>query len=183
MNSAPPEIAYCPLCGASLITRMVTDKKRRACPACDYIHFTDPKVGVGVLVVEEGKVLLVRRTMNPERGKWSIPAGFLDRGENPKETAVREAWEELHLHIIPDRIIGVHATPQLNTTYANGDQIRNIGVIFHGQILGGTLAADPDEIVQVAWMAPQEALHSVHPSRRDHYKNILRHQKTGYFVT
>ena len=92
-NSAPEEFAYCPHCATPLVTRPIGDKPRRTCPDCDYIYFTDPKVGVGVFVVKNGRVLLVRRRMNPEKGKWSIPAGFLDRGEDPKETAVREALE------------------------------------------------------------------------------------------
>ena len=137
MNSAPPEIAYCPLCGALLITRMVTDKKRRACPACDYIHFTDPKVGVGVLVVEEGKVLLVRRTMNPERGKWSIPAGFLDRGENPKETAVREAFEETGLQVAIDGLVDVYYNPP-----SQGGA--SIFILYYARLLGGEMQAGDD---------------------------------------
>lgn len=61
-------------------TRPFMDKPRRVCPSCGFVHFTDPKVGVGVFVVHEGKILLVRRTMRPEIGKWSVPAGFWTRG-------------------------------------------------------------------------------------------------------
>ena len=89
MTTAPNHIQFCVRCGAPMATRRVGDRPRRACTACDYVHFTDPKVGVGVFVLDEaGRVLLVRRVMNPERGKWSIPAGFLDQGEDPAETAV-----------------------------------------------------------------------------------------------
>jgi len=59
----------------------------------------EPKVGVGVMVVEEGRLLLVRRAMEPEKGKWSLPAGYLDSGESPVETAVREAREETGLEV------------------------------------------------------------------------------------
>lgn len=90
---------------------MVGDKPRRTCPGCGYIYFTDPKVGVGVLVVHEGKVLLVRRTMSPEIGKWSIPAGFVDRGEDPRETAVREALEETNLHVEIEGLVDVYHNP------------------------------------------------------------------------
>ncbi|VAW36941.1 hypothetical protein MNBD_CHLOROFLEXI01-3532, partial [hydrothermal vent metagenome] len=83
--------ARCARCATPMKTQRVGDKLRRACPACGFIHFTDPKVGVGVFVLHEGKILLVRRTMHPQIGKWSIPAGFVDAGEDPRETAVREA--------------------------------------------------------------------------------------------
>ena len=107
---------------------------------------------------------------------------FCDLGENAAQTAVREVWEELGLHIEPDRLIGVHATPQLNTTYVNGDKIRNVGVVFHVRLLGGTLNIDQKEIADMAWMTPAEVLASVHPSRRYHYKDILRRRIEGYFV-
>ena len=133
-----------------------------------------------VLDREDGKILMLQHVGEE---LWRIPSGFCDLGENAAQTAVREAWEELGLHIVPDRIIGVHSTTQLNTTYANGDQVRNVGVVFHGQVLGGTLTPDPVEIADMAWMTPEEALANVPPSRRDHYKDILHHQKEGYFVT
>jgi 8-oxo-dGTP pyrophosphatase MutT (NUDIX family) len=139
--------------------------------------------GMGAAIVldrDDGKLLMLQHV---GEAHWRLPSGFCNLGENAAQTAVREAWEELGLHIVPDRIIGVHATNQLNTTYANGDRIRNVGVIFHAHVTGGTLNLDPVEVADMAWMAPQEALASVHPMRRDHYKNIVRHQEAGYFIT
>ena len=143
----------------------------------------DRFAGMGAAIVldrQDGKILMLQHVGEEF---WRIPSGFCDLGENAAQTAVREAWEELNLHVIPDRIIGVHATPQLNTTYANGDQIRNVGVVFHGQVTGGTLVLDPHEIADMAWMSADEALATVHPTRRNHYQHILRHQESGYFVT
>ena len=143
----------------------------------------DRFAGMGAAFVldrEDGKLLMLQHVGEEQ---WRIPSGFCDLGENAAQTAVREAWEELGLQIVPDRIIGVHSTTQLNTIYPNGDQIRNVGVVFHGQVVGGTLTLDPVEIADMAWMSPEEALASVHPTRRDHYKDILRYQKAGYFVS
>ena len=142
----------------------------------------DRFAGVGAAIVldrEDGKLLMLQHV---GEAFWRIPSGFCDLGENAAQTAVREAWEELGLHIVPDRIIGVHATTQLNTTYANGDQIRNVGVIFHAQLEGGMFTLDPVEIAEMAWMSPPEILASVHPARLDHYKDILRCQEAGYFI-
>lgn len=102
--SAPEDARFCIRCGASLMTRVVAGKPRRACPACDFVHFVEPKVGVGVMVVEDDRLLLVRRAMEPEKGRWSLPAGYLDYGESPVETAVREAREETGLQV---RITGL----------------------------------------------------------------------------
>ena len=104
VDSAPGHVRYCLLCGSSLTTRTVAGKPRRACPSCDFVYFVEPKVGVGVMVVEDDRLLLVRRAMEPEKGKWSLPAGYLDHGESPVETAVRETREETGLEV---RITGL----------------------------------------------------------------------------
>jgi len=97
-----------------LETRTVGDRPRRACPACGYIHYTDPKVGVGLLVVENGQLLLVRRAVEPARGRWSLPAGFLDHGEDPRETAAREALEETGLIVAIEELVDVFHNPPGN---------------------------------------------------------------------
>ena len=118
-------------------TRPVGDKPRRVCPNCGFIHFTDPKVGVGVFVVHEGKILLVRRTMHPEIGKWSIPAGFVDHGEDPQETAVREAFEETNLRVAIEELIDVYHNPP-----EQGGA--SLFIMYRARLLGGTLQAGDD---------------------------------------
>lgn len=140
-DSAPKEIAFCPLCGSPLQTKLRYDKPRRYCPACGYVHFTDPKVGVGVLVVKEQKVLLVRRAVDPEKGKWSIPAGYLDRGEDPKETAAREAKEETGLEVTIDALVDVYFNPP-----EQGGA--SIFILYQATLIGGKAQAgdDADEV-------------------------------------
>lgn len=164
LKSAPEWVAYCPRCGSEMTTRPVGDKLRRVCTHCDYIHFTDPKVGVGVLIVKEGEILLVRRLMNPEKGKWSIPAGFVDRGENPKETAVREVWEETNLQVKIDGLVDVYFNPPL----PNGQGGASIFILYEGQVLGGELQAgddagaagffSPDDLPELAFTSTQDAI-------------------------
>ena len=118
-------------------TKQVGDKPRRVCSKCDFIHFTDPKVGVGVLVVEDGKLLLIRRTMAPEIGKWSIPAGFLDSGEDPEETAVREALEETNLNVQIEKLLHVyHNLPQQGGA--------SIFIMYQAKLISGTPQAGDD---------------------------------------
>lgn len=161
-DSAPAEYRYCPRCGTPLVTRQITDKPRRVCPDCNYIHFTDPKVGVGVLVVADGKVLLVRRTMMPERGKWSIPAGFLDRGEDPRQVAARETLEETNLRVRIEDLLDVYYNPPSPQGGAS------IFILYRAELLGGKLKAGDDadaagffsldDLPELAFASTQDAI-------------------------
>jgi 8-oxo-dGTP diphosphatase len=159
-DPAPAGYAYCPRCATPLETRQVGDKPRRACPDCGFIHFTDPKVGVGTLVMENGKLLLVRRRMMPEAGKWSIPAGFLDRGEDPREVAVRETWEETGLKVRIEGLIDVYFNPQ---TGAGG---ASIFILYRARLLGGELQAG-DDADAAAFFGPEELPELAFASTRD----------------
>ncbi len=161
-NPAPEEFAYCPHCAAPLITRLVYDKPRRTCPECGYIYFTDPKVGVGVFVVNKGKLLLIQRRVEPQKGKWSVPAGFLDRGEDPKVTAVREALEETNLHVEIEDLIDVYFNPGATGPGAS------IFILYRARLLGGELhpgddAADAgffalDDLPEIAFASARDAI-------------------------
>ena len=137
VSSAPEAIKFCSRCATPMETQLVNGKPRRVCPGCGFIHFTDPKVGVGVFVVHEGKILLVRRIMHPEIGKWSIPAGFIDQGEDPRETAVREALEETNLQVAVERLIDVYHNPP-----SQGGA--SIFIMYQARLLGGQLQAGDD---------------------------------------
>ena len=118
-------------------TREIAGKLRRACPACGYIHFIEPKVGVGVMVVEYGKLLLVRRTMNPGKGKWSLPAGYLDPGEDPAVTAMREALEETNLEIEITGLVDVYQNPP-------GQGGASVFILYRARCSSGDLRAGDD---------------------------------------
>jgi len=75
------------------------------------VHHTDPKVAVGVAVFHDDRLLLVRRTMNPGRGRWSLPGGYLDLGEQPREAAAREALEEAGVVVTVGAVVDVFANP------------------------------------------------------------------------
>lgn len=159
-QSAPKEYVYCPRCATPLETRQVGDKPRRACPHCDFIYFTDPKVGVGVLITRGNKLLLVRRTMNPERGKWSIPAGFLDRGEDPRQVAVREVFKETNLRVTTEELLDVYFNPP------TGQGGASIFILYRGRLLGGDLQAG-DDADAAGFFAPDDLPDLAFASTRD----------------
>lgn len=97
-------------------------------------------MGVGVLVLHNGRLLLVRRAVNPEKGKWSIPAGFVDSGEDPQETAVREALEETNLNVVITGLEDVY----FNRPVEPGQPGASIFILYRADLLGGQLQAGDD---------------------------------------
>lgn len=89
---------HCPACGAAVDYRVPPDdnRERAVCPACDTVHYQNPLNVVGTLPVWEadGRVLLCRRAIEPRRGLWTLPAGFMELGETTAAGALRETQEE-----------------------------------------------------------------------------------------
>lgn len=135
--TAPEEIAYCSRCSASMTTKEKSGQPRRVCVACGFIYFAEPKVGVGVAVIDQEKLMLVRRRMNPGRGKWSLPGGYLDRGEDPQQTAVREALEETGLEVEIDGLIDVYHNPP-------SEGGASVFILYHAKLMGGNPQAGDD---------------------------------------
>jgi len=89
-------ISYCTNCGHLLSKRIPPDddRYRYVCDACDLIHYENPKMVVGTVPIWEEKVLLCKRAIEPELGKWTLPAGHLEHGETVSSGAIRETREE-----------------------------------------------------------------------------------------
>ena len=100
------------------------------------VHHTDPKVAVGVAVFHDDRLLLVRRVMDPGRGKWSLPGGYLDLGEQPRVAAAREALEEAGVVVTVGAVIDVFANPM-----AQGGAVF---VLFDATWVSGTPAPGDD---------------------------------------
>ena len=136
-DSAPEVIAWCSRCRGAMHTRIIQGKPRRVCSDCGAIHFVEAKVAVGVCVVQHDELLLVKRRFNPEKGKWSLPAGFLDAGEDPTLCAAREVLEETGLRIqIASLMSVIYNPPQ-----AGG---ATLFVLYRGEHAGGALKAGDD---------------------------------------
>lgn len=92
-----PPVKFCRNCGTAVVQRIPDDgdtKERAVCPACNTIHYENPLNVVGTIPVWEDKVLLCKRNIEPRRGKWTLPAGFMELNETAAEGAARETVEE-----------------------------------------------------------------------------------------
>jgi ADP-ribose pyrophosphatase YjhB (NUDIX family) len=120
-------------------------KMRPVCPACGWIHFVDPKVAAAVLVEMEGRVLLVRRVNEPFRGQWTLPAGFINGGEDPAEAAARECVEETGLSVRVTRVLDIIPGKE----HPRG---ADFIIVYHAEVLSGELKAD-DDADAVEWFS------------------------------
>jgi 8-oxo-dGTP diphosphatase len=125
---------YCPACGTPLEARPYDGRPRPTCPACGFVYFADPKVAVAVLITDGGRVLLGRRGNEPGRGRWALPAGYVDRGEALEAAAAREAREELNVDVRIDRLVGLYS--------AAGDPV--ILAVYAATIVSGDPKAGDD---------------------------------------
>src|SRR4051812_48261766 len=89
------------------------NRLREVCDSCGFIAYSNPKVVVGSVLVEDGRVLLCRRAIEPRRGFWTLPAGFLEHGETLDEGAAREAAEEAGARIEIDGILAVYSISRI----------------------------------------------------------------------
>ena len=101
--------------GPSVKTIPAGDNRTRlVCPDCGYIEYANPKIVVGAVCTWDEKVLLCRRAIEPQRGLWTIPAGFMELGESTSEGAIREVWEEACAHVAIEGLVGVYEIPRIS---------------------------------------------------------------------
>jgi ADP-ribose pyrophosphatase YjhB (NUDIX family) len=111
---------FCSQCGSSALEQRVPEGDtlpRWVCSNCGTIHYQNPKVVVGCLPDWEGKVLLCRRAIDPRRGLWTLPAGFLENGETILAGAARETAEEARARVEVGALYTVISLPQINQVY------------------------------------------------------------------
>lgn len=109
------------------------------------MHFYDPKVAAAVFVEDGERVLLIKRGVDPERGKWALPAGYVDASEDPRQTAVREAREETGLDVRVTRLVDVF--------YSDYRPGASIIIVYAAEITGGELQP-LDDAEAAEWFTP-----------------------------
>ena len=163
---------FCPRCGGALERRLLkaTEPERPVCARCGFVFYIDPKIAVGTIIdAGAGKLVLVRRAIEPGYGKWVFPGGYVDRGEEVTTAAIREAREECGLDVRLDGLVNIYS-------YAGRAPII---IVYAATAIGGTLCVD-DECLESAEFAPagipwdELAFRSTHDGLRD-YLDGLRH--------
>ena len=111
-----------------------------------------PLVGVGAIIVQDGRVLLVRRGQPPLLGEWSLPGGVLECGETLRQAAAREALEETGLTVEADELLGVYE--RVNRDEPGRVRYHYVLIDFLCRPAGGELKAGSDA-ADVRWFTPE----------------------------
>ena len=144
---ATTEFNFCPRCATPVTHEHRFGAMREVCPKCGWIHFVDPKVAAGVLVIADERVLLVRRVNEPYRGLWTLPAGFVNGGEDPAEAAARECLEETGLSVKVTRVFDIVAGRE----HPRG---ADFVIVYQAEVIGGEMQAN-DDADAVEWFDKQ----------------------------
>ena len=118
------------------------DKERSVCQRCEFIDYQNPKIVAGSVVLKDGKILLCKRAIEPRKGYWTLPAGFMELGESVEEAAQREAQEEALADIEIDRLLAVYSVPRIG----------QVQVMFRARLKGDYgVGPESQEVKLVDW--------------------------------
>lgn len=93
------------------------DRYRLICETCGFINYVNPKIVVGSVVQFEDRYLLCKRAIEPRRGFWTLPAGFLEEGERLEEGALREAYEEACIRPKIGNLLAIYSIPHISQVH------------------------------------------------------------------
>ena len=129
---------FCPRCGGVLEPRRLkpTEPERPVCARCGFVFYLDPKIAVGTIirVGDSGRIVLVKRAIEPGYGKWVFPGGYVDRGEEITLAAIREAREEAGLDVRLDHLVNIYS-------YAGRAPVI---IVYAATMMSGDLATDDE---------------------------------------
>ncbi len=114
-----PSINFCSECGNTVEQKIPVGETllRAVCPACQTIHYQNPKIVAGCIPEWEGQVLLCRRAIEPRLGFWTFPAGFMELGESTEEAAARETLEEANARVEIQTLYALFSLPHVSQVY------------------------------------------------------------------
>lgn len=153
---------FCVKCGTRLVPRVIEGREVEACPNDDFVLWHDPKVTTAVVIEVDGGILLGRRAIEPGRGLWCLPGGFVNDDEDPWDAAARECMEEICAAVELVRLIGVYHIPKRTAPSM-------VGIAYQAKLAGGSRPGPGAEMLEIAAFA----LASLPPLAFPSHRNVL----------
>ncbi|MGZ8513395.1 MAG: NUDIX hydrolase [Candidatus Limnocylindria bacterium] len=140
------EPRFCPACGDRVEARVLEpDHRPRLVCASGHVTWRNPRIVVGTLPIDAGRVVLARRAIEPAQGRWTYPGGFLELGEAAQEGARRETEEETQLRVEIGELVGVYSRPHAGV----------VTIVYQAIVVGGALAPGA-ETIEVRAFGPDD---------------------------
>jgi ADP-ribose pyrophosphatase YjhB (NUDIX family) len=173
MPALNPQVKHCSYCGAPVSARVPSGDSlpRHVCDACDTIHYENPKLVVGCIAEWQDRILLCRRAIDPRRGLWTLPAGFMENHETTAQAAERETLEEACARIRTGPLFALVDIPHISQVH----------LFYRGEMIDGHHEAG-EESLQTALLAESEipwdeiAFRSVTFALRAYFEDRRREQ-------
>jgi len=146
-------VLYCPKCSTKLKQQNISGRIRPTCPLCKYTSWGSNTLGVGGVLVDGNKVLLVQRAQDPGRGRWCIPGGYVEVDEKLEGAVHREILEETGLSTEAVSLLGIRDYPA-----DTPERDHDVYFVFLMRLLGGILKLDHHEVSQAGFLTLEECL-------------------------
>jgi len=165
MSEKKEVFKFCPLCRTNLEIKEIDGANRLTCPECGWVNYNNPlPVAVAVVKNSLGEILITKRAFDPAAGGWSFPGGFVESGEHPEKTCLRELREETAVEGKIKRFIGIH-------TYRS--RVHGFLLVVSYEILAEkTEIKTSSEILEAKFVPPGEIPHLIFASHRKILKEI-----------
>ena len=161
---------FCPRCAARLEQVLIKpgEPLRLVCGSCRFVFYQDPKVAACTIFMVDGGIVLLKRGIEPQFGKWVFPGGFVDRGESVSAAAIRETLEEANVKVSLISILDVYSFP--------GNDV--VVIVYSADVVGGSLETG-DESLEVRAFSPEDvpwgelAFESTRAALRDYLRRFF----------
>ncbi len=119
------------------------DHERSQCTSCGFIDYQNPKIVVGSVATWADRYLLCRRAIEPRKGLWTLPAGYLELGETAEAGARREAWEEARAKLNINQLLAVYSIPHIS----------QVQLMFRATLESPSISPGPEslDVILVTW--------------------------------
>lgn len=151
---------FCINCGTPLAARIIEGHELPACATCDFVLWRDPKVVTMVVIEGPDGILLGRRAIEPARGDWCLPGGFVNADEHPAAAAARECREEIGADVEVTRLVGVFHIAKVGAPSM-------VAIAYAARLKPGGRPAAGEEMLEVAWFPPGALPDLAFPSHRE----------------